>query len=198
MKPARSLDIRAGFLIPVRHKGKWFNFFMSTLERFLEISGVSEEEALSAIIAAVSPPQLGPLRQNWMRQPQFGNSAPDTAVLRELFDAADFRCEECGSQLRLGLDHRNSDGADHRRENLDVLCFSCNRAKGRGGSERNIHHGRRLVSAIIELYDETGRFPTNKEIKNHSGLTYVGRPELVAYLQKRISEEEQREKSVPN
>lgn len=162
---------------------------MSILKRFLEVSGVSEDEALSALIAAVSPPQLGPLRQNWMRQPQFGHSAPETSLLRELFDQADYRCTECGSQVRLGLDHRNSDGRDHSRENLQVLCFSCNRAKGRGAGERNLHHGRRLAAAIIELHDEIGRFPTNQEILARSGLTQVGRPELVAYLRKRLREE---------
>jgi hypothetical protein len=170
---------------------------MSTLKRFIEISGISEDEALSALVAAISPPQLGPLRQNWMRQPQFGHSAPDTAILRSLFDAADYRCTECGSQLRLGLDHRNSDGTDHSLENLQVLCFSCNRARGRGGAEKNLHHGRRLVRAIIELFDETGTFPSNKDILTRSGLTQVGRPELVKYLKRRLSEEAGRKKKMP-
>ena len=162
---------------------------MSTLKRFIEVSGISEDEALSALIAAISPPQLGPLRQNWMRQPQFGNSAPETATLRTLFDSADYRCTQCNSQLRLGLDHRNSDGTDHRLENLQVLCFSCNRAKGRGSGERNLHHGRRLVRAILDLYDEKGVFPSNKSILERSGLTSVGRPELVAYLKRRLLEQ---------
>ena len=161
---------------------------MSALRRFIEVSGISEEEALSALVAAVSPPQLGPLRQNWMRQPQFGHSAPDTATLRQLVDAADYRCTECGSQVRLGIDHVNSDGKDHRLENLRVLCFSCNRAKGRGRGE-NVHHGRRLTASIIELYDETGIIPSNKQILERSGLTKVGRPELVGYLKKRLAEE---------
>jgi hypothetical protein len=153
----------------------------------MEVAGISEDEAISALIAAVSPPQLGPMRQNWMRQPQFGNSAPETTVLRTLFEAADFRCTECGSQVRLGLDHQNSDGTDHSVDNLKVLCFSCNRAKGRGG-DQNRHHGKRLVSAVIELFDELGRFPTNKEIIAKSGLTTIGRPELIAYLKRRLAQ----------
>jgi hypothetical protein len=128
-----------------------------------------------------------------MRQPQFGHSAPETATLRQLFDAADYRCTECGSQLRLGLDHVNSDGTDHSIGNLRVLCFSCNRAKGKGAGE-NVHHGRRLTSAIIALYDELGQFPTNKQILERSGLTQVGRPELVAYLKKRLAEESHKRK----
>lgn len=160
---------------------------MQKLVRFIEVAGISEDEAISALVAAVSPPQLGPMRQNWMRQPQFGHSAPETAILRDLFEAADYRCTDCGSQVRLGLDHRNSNATDHSRENLQVLCFSCNRAKGRG-SDQNRHHGRRLVNAVIELFDELGRFPTNKEILAKSGLTKIGRPELIAYLKKRLAQ----------
>lgn len=167
---------------------------MELLKRFIESTGISEEEALSALIAAVSPPQLGPLRQNWQRQPQFGHSAPDTDVLRKLFEAADYRCTACRSQLRLGIDHINSDGTDHSIGNLRVLCFSCNRAKGKGSGE-NVHHGRRLVAAILELYDQNGAFPSNKEIMAKAGITYVGRPELVAYLKRRLAEEAARKVS---
>lgn len=159
---------------------------MTSLQRFIEVTGISEEEAMSALVAAISPPQLGPLRQNWSRQPQFGHSAPDTAVLRRLFEEADYRCTKCGSQLRLGIDHINSNGTDHSPENLRVLCFSCNRARGRGTHE-NAHHGRRLAAAIIELYDESGQFPTNSEILQRSKITKIGRPELVAFLRKRLT-----------
>jgi hypothetical protein len=157
------------------------------LARFIEVAGITEDEALSALIAAVAPPQLGPMRQNWMRQPQFGHSAPDTVTLNSLFETADYRCTDCGSQVRLGIDHRNSDGADHSHENLQVLCFSCNRAKGRG-EDQNRHHGRRLVLAAIELFDERGSFPTSKEIAARSGLTRIGRPELIAYLKRRLAQ----------
>lgn len=159
---------------------------MKSLKRFIEVAGITEEEAISALVAAISPPQMGPLRQNWSRQPQFGHSAPDTDVLRRLFEDADYRCTDCGSQLRLGIDHVNSNGTDHSSENLRVLCFSCNRAKGRGAHE-NAHHGRRLAVAIIDLYDENGRFPTNREIIERSKITKIGRPELIAFLRKRLA-----------
>lgn len=161
---------------------------MQSLARFIEVTGITEEEAISALVAAISPPQLGPLRQNWSRQPQFGHSAPETAVLRQLFEEADYRCTQCRSQLRLGIDHINSDGTDHRPENLQVLCFSCNRARGRGTHE-NAHHGRRLALAIIELYDETGRFPSSREIQERAQITRLGRPELIAFMRKRLSEQ---------
>jgi hypothetical protein len=159
---------------------------MTSLQRFIDVTGITEEEALSALVAAFSPPQLGPLRQNWSRQPQFGHSAPATAVLRQLFEAADYRCTLCQSQLRLGIDHVNSHGADHTPENLRVLCFSCNRARGRGAVE-NVHHGRRVAAAILELFDETGRFPSSAEIRQRAGVTTTGRPELVAFLRKRLT-----------
>lgn len=168
---------------------------MNKLRRFIEVAGITEDEALSALVAAVTPPQLGPMRQNWMRQPQFGHSAPDTATLKHLFESADYRCMECGSQLRLGLDHLNSDGTDHSSENLKVMCFSCNRAKGRG-EDQNRHHGRRLVVAIIELFDELGRFPTSREITEKSGLTRIGRSELIVYLKRRLSQSGTRSDSI--
>ena len=158
---------------------------MDRLLRFIEVTGISEDEALAALVAAITPPQLGPMRQNWQRQPQFGNSAPTTATLRDLFIQADYRCTKCGSQLRLGIDHINSDGSDHGVNNLRVLCFSCNRAKGRGESQ-NLNHGSRLAQAVIELFDANGSFPDSKKIMAQAGITRVGRPELIAYLKKRL------------
>ena len=160
---------------------------MEKLTRFMEVTGITVNEALSALVAAIAPAQLGPMRQNWKRQKQFGYSAPETDVLRKLFSDADYRCTECRSQLRVGLDHINSDGTDHSIENLQVLCFSCNRAKGRGVSQ-NINHGSRLVQAVIELYDENGEFPDNQSIKDRAGITKIGRTQLMAYLRKRLLE----------
>lgn len=158
---------------------------MKTLQRFIEVTGISEEEAISALVAAISPPQIGPMKQNWNRQPQFGYSSPDTETIKQFFENSDYRCVNCGSQLRLGLDHINSDSTDHRSSNLKVLCFSCNRSKGKG-KVKNAHHGRKITIAVIELFDELGRFPSNKEIQDRSGVTRIGRPELISFLKKRL------------
>lgn len=158
---------------------------MKTLYRLIEVTGISEEEAISALVAAISPPQIGPMKQNWNRQPQFGHSSPDTKTIKQFFENAEYRCVQCGSQLRLGLDHINSNSTDHRPSNLKVLCFSCNRAKGKG-KVKNVHHGRKITIAVIELFDELNRFPTNKEIKERAGVTRIGRPELISFLKKRL------------
>lgn len=158
---------------------------MNKLKRFMEVTGITEEEALSALVTAIAPPQINAMRQNWRGNSHFGNCAPDTDVLRKLFVDADYRCTKCGSQLRIGLDHIDSNGKNHSVDNLQVLCFSCNRAKGLGVS-KNINHGSRLAQAVIELYDETGEFPSNQAIKDRADITELRRKDLVDYLKKRL------------
>jgi hypothetical protein len=160
---------------------------MKSLQRFIEVTGISEDEAISALVAAISPPQIGPMKQNWNRQPQFGCSSPDTETIKQFFESSDYRCVHCGSQLRLGLDHINSNSTDHSPDNLQVLCFSCNRAKGKG-KVKNSHHGRKITIAVIELFDELGRFPTNKEIQERAKVTRIGRSELISFLKKRLTD----------
>lgn len=54
------------------------------------------------------------------------------ALRQEVLQAANGRCQRCGSRFRLTLDHivpRHLGGGNHR-ENLQCLCETCNRAKG--------------------------------------------------------------------
>ena len=161
---------------------------MKALSRFIELTGITEDEALAALVSACSPPQIPAMRASWRRLDYFGRDAPTQDTLKDLFEEADYRCVECSSQLRLTVDHTNNDPTDHSPSNLQVLCFSCNRSKGKG-APRNHRHGARLDRAVIELYDASGEFPSSKQIRIHSGLTQVSRPELIAYLRRRLENE---------
>ena len=146
---------------------------MDHVQHFVSIVGLREDEVLKALISAFAPLQPGTLRQNWLRLSTTGHSAPTTKEIWTKFDEADFRCTECGSQLRLTLDHRNGDATDHSPSNLQVLCFSCNRGRSRKRTgEQDL--GLRVYLAVIELYEELDRFPTNAEIKERVGVKQIG------------------------
>ncbi len=161
---------------------------MDRVQHFISILGVREDEALKAllIISAFAPLQPAALRQNWLRLSTFGHSAPTTKEIWAAFDEADFRCTECGSQLRLTLDHRSGDATDHSPANLQVLCFSCNRGRSRKGSvEKDL--SLRVYLAVVDLYEELNRVPTNAEIKERVGVKQIGGASyLVKFLQKRL------------
>jgi len=160
---------------------------MSELDEFLKITGASEDEALKALISAFAPLQPSALRQNWLRSKDTGNTAPATAEIWQKFEEADFRCVTCGSQLRITLDHIDGDGKNHALSNLQVLCFSCNREKSRKGTGDK-DHGLRIYRAAIKLFNESGRFPTNAQIKQRAGVRHIGGvANLIKYLKKRLA-----------
>ena len=88
------------------------------------------------------------------------------ATLRE----AAFRCTVpgCASQHRLTLDHRDNDAMNSRRENLQVVCFSHNRAKEKTVITKDL--SAMVVRAIFDAIDETGSFPKNTEIAPRMGI----------------------------
>ena len=165
------------------------------IEQFMRITGVTEDEVLTALIGAISPSQPGALRQNWRRNKSFGFDAPTTKAIREMFEDADYRCGKCRSQLRLTLDHRNGDATNHDPTNLDARCFACNRSKSRKPTQGQ-DHGLRIYKAIIELYAANKPFPTNKEIQGKAGVKQIGgRSTLVRFLKKRLEEFDARKRS---
>jgi 5-methylcytosine-specific restriction endonuclease McrA len=60
------------------------------------------------------------------------------------------RCERCGSRRRLTIHHRTYRRLGHeRRADVEVLCWSCHRAKHGGGPTHLTPWRRRFVRAAL-------------------------------------------------
>ena len=123
---------------------------MTYLKEIMELLGVSETDAIKAILNLVSPFPPHATIQNWTRLSTFGHDAPTTKDLWKKLEGSDFRCHRCGSQMRLSFNNINSNPKAHRLENLEVICFSCNRSVSKKGNKDN-HHHYKLAMAAIEL-----------------------------------------------
>ncbi len=154
---------------------------MKELERFLTAFDVPEEEALKALISVFTPCSPGVVRQGFRRCAEYG-AAAETSDIWNLMVASDFRCEECGSQYRITIDHKDRDKANNRLENLRVLCTGCNRAQNsRGVATPNL--GLKIYRAALDLFEELQRFPTVSEISTRVGIP-AGRFGTARYLLK--------------
>ncbi len=81
----------------------------------------------------------------------------------------------------------NGDATDHRKENLEVICFSCNRAVSKKGTKDNKQHYK-IATAAIDLWKEKNDFPSLKEIQERAGVVQIGGATyLIKYLEKRLS-----------
>lgn len=139
---------------------------MSVVDEFLKIMKIPEDEALAALLSAFGPPQPGAVSGAWRKNAHYGNSAPASELLWNLLETADFRCNECRSTLRLTFDHIDKNATNHARENLRVLCFTCNR-KRVGSSSTDLDDARPIVllyKAAMALLRETGEIPRNVDI----------------------------------
>lgn len=146
---------------------------MSQVTEFLNTLNISEEDALQALLAAFSPLQASALKQNWERSSAFGNSAPSTADIWSKFESSHFRCSTCHSQYRITLDHADNNAKNHAYDNLVVLCFECNRGRS-AKATRDKKHQLRVYQAVREHLQETGEFPSNKEILARANLEQIG------------------------
>lgn len=154
---------------------------MSEIERFLTAFGVTDEEALKALISVFTPCSPGVVRQGFRRCAEYGTAA-ETNEIWQLMVAADFRCEICHSQYRITIDHKDRDKTNNRVDNLRVLCVACNRAQNsRGVANPNL--GLTIYRATLALFDELGRFPTTAEISARCGVP-AGRFGTAGYLLK--------------
>lgn len=159
---------------------------MLKLQEIMELLKVSETDAIKAILNLVSPPPPPATRQNWSRQSTFGYSAPSTQDLWMKLVESDFRCHKCQSQMRLSFNHINSDATDHRLENLEVICFDCNRAASEKGTKDTNHHYK-LAMAAIELWKESGIYPSLNQIRDKAGVEQVGGATyLLKFIESRI------------
>ncbi len=171
---------------------------MVKLQELMELLEVTETDAINAILNLVSPPPPPATRQNWTRLSTFGNSAPSTQDLWKKLEDSDFRCHRCQGQMRLSFNHINGNPKDHRLENLEVICFSCNRAVSTKGTRDNNHHYK-LAIAAIHLWKQKGEFPTMAVIKNQAGVEQVGGATyLLKYLENRLSKKKPKSEKPEN
>jgi hypothetical protein len=143
------------------------------LKEIMELLEVSETDAIKSILNLVSPPPPPATKQNWSRQSTFGHSAPSTQDLWKKLVESDFRCHKCQSQMRLSFNHINSNATDHRLDNLEVICFACNRAASEKGTVDTDHHFKLAMSAI-ELWKISPDYPSLNEIRDAAGVGQVG------------------------
>lgn len=146
---------------------------MQNIQEFLNLLNISEDEALDALISAFSPTPPPTVRQNWSRLSTFGNSAPTSQEIWNLFCEGDFKCTKCGSHRRITIDHINSDSTDHAKSNLVLLCYSCNRARSNKPTV-DYFHALRIYKSTIELEKTLGVFPTLKEVEKHANVGQIG------------------------
>lgn len=147
--------------------------YISKIEEFLKCIGATEDEALAALLGSFGISQPNATVQYWKKHHAYGKSAPTTQEVISVFVGKDYRCNECGSQRRLSLDHINGDAKDHRVENLQLLCMSCNRAKSKKGT-RDKDHLLVIYNATMELCQELAHFPTYKEIQKRAKVEQIG------------------------
>ena len=161
---------------------------MVDLAELMNLLDVKEIDAVKAILNLVSPPPPPATRQNWSRLSTFGNSAPTTKDLWKKLEESDFRCHRCGSQMRLSFNHINGNAKDHSLENLEVICFACNRAVSQKGT-RDVDQHYKLAMAAISLWKDKNTFPSLNEIRDKAGVEQIGGATyLLKYIEKRLKE----------
>jgi len=161
---------------------------MTELKELMLLLDVSETDAIKAILNLVSPPPPPATRQNWTRLSTFGHSAPTTQNLWKKLVESDFRCHRCGSQMRLSFNHIDSNAKNHDLDNLEVICFDCNRSVSKKGTRDNNQHYK-LAMAAISLWKETGEFASLNQIRKLAGVEQIGGATyLLKYIEKRLSE----------
>ena len=143
----------------------------SSVIELLDLLGVSDDEALKAILSVFASVQPGPIAGAWKKRSNYGVS-PTTKEIWSLFVEADFRCIKCGSHSNLGLDHVNRDTSDISPENLRVVCHSCNRASN-SRPVQNTNAGLRIYKAMMELYHRHGVFPKPRDIQKAAGVSQL-------------------------
>jgi hypothetical protein len=157
----------------------------SEVVELLDVLGVDNDEAIRALLSVFASVQPGPVAAGFRKKSDYG-VAPTTAEIRKLYEDADYKCGDCGSHSGLTIEHIDKNRQNIAISNLRVLCASCNR----GGSSRPVtqrHPGLRIYKAMISLYRETGKFPTNKEIGARSGVAdFSGAYHMVNFFRRKM------------
>jgi hypothetical protein len=141
---------------------------MKEIERLINVLGVSEDEALRALLSAFASVQPGPLKKVFNERPEYG-TPPETREIWELLVKSNFKCALCSTHYDLTIDHVDRDTKNNSLSNLRVLCRDCNRSVNSRGL-KNKHAGLRVYKAIMDILDKEGRFPSDLEVMEMAGL----------------------------
>jgi hypothetical protein len=145
---------------------------MERLRQLIELLGMTEEQAIRALLSAFASIQPGSMRQGFVRHASYG-VAPETRVIWDVLVAHNFRCAVCQTHYDLTLDHIDSNPQNIALTNLRIVCRDHNRAANSRGLQ-NQNANLRIYNAIIDLWKRTGRFPTDPEIQRESGVSQIG------------------------
>ena len=132
-------------------------------QKISQILQIPKGEVIRAIISTCTPSSQYTTRKNWKNSKRYGNDAPEASVFLELLTQANYRCEECGNISKLTFDHIDSDPTNHSKENLKVLCFSCNRKKSKKGvkfPDKKSH----IFDFMEKYFVNHGKIPPIKEV----------------------------------
>ena len=160
---------------------------MEKLNEFISIFEISEDDAIKAILSSITPIPPSSTKQNWSRLSTFGNNSPATSDLWRKMIESDFRCEKCGSQIRITFNHIDGDAKNHDLSNIEVLCFDCNKSIS-SKKTLNVNHKYKIAMSCLSLFLENGYFPENKEIIKHCGIDKLGSATyMIKFLKSRLN-----------
>lgn len=90
--------------------------------------------------------------------------------------------------MRLSFNHINSNSTDHRLENLEVICFACNRSASEKGT-KDVDHHYKLAMSAIGLWKSKKIYPGLNEIRDKAGVDQVGGATyLLKFIEKRLTD----------
>ena len=136
---------------------------LETIDQIQSILDIKDEDILPAIISSFTPPDAYKTRTNWKNQKKYAHSAPEPDVFKSLLKNSDYRCNECGSISRLTFDHLDSNPTNHGEENLEVVCFLCNRKRSSKGVKRpNLKV--LIFEEMVEHYKDSGSVLSRAEL----------------------------------
>jgi hypothetical protein len=90
--------------------------------------------------------------------------------------------------MRLSFNHINGNPKDHNLDNLEVICFACNRSVSKKGTKDSDQHYK-LAIAAIELWKELEKFPSFEKVREKAGVDQVGGATyLLKFIQRRLDQ----------